>query len=80
MTTSTTIVPGTRVKVIDPYESPDEWIDFTVISVHGFRVNLLSSSGVKTWAKVDEILAPNSDSLEEFSTTHGCSFNSRAIA
>jgi len=63
MTTSTAIVPGMRVKVIDPHESPEEWIDFTVISVHRFRVNLLSSSGIKTWARIDEICYPHSDEL-----------------
>jgi hypothetical protein len=61
--TATAIVSGMTVKVIDPHESPDEWINFTVISVHGFRVNLLSPSRVKTWARVSEIYSQNSDEL-----------------
>jgi hypothetical protein len=63
MTHSTAIVPGMTVKVFDLHEPPHEWVEFTVISVHGKRVDLLSLRGARTWARVDEIFLPSSRSL-----------------
>lgn len=56
----TAIVPGMTVKVVDKKEPSSEWVEFTVIEQSGKRVDLLTPSGEKTWARLDEIFLPNS--------------------
>ncbi|NJK50890.1 hypothetical protein HC931_24755 [Candidatus Gracilibacteria bacterium] len=59
MTTFTLIVPGTKVTCFDPFEPPNEWVEFTIVSVDEFRVELRSLNGDRTWAHIDEIFLPN---------------------
>jgi hypothetical protein len=61
----TSIVPGAKVQVFDPGEPPNEWVEFTVVSVDQFRVELRSPSGALTWAHTDEIFWSNKSKLAQ---------------